>query len=152
MAIDSNAGKLMDLDAKIKADLEDEVAAMKEMYIELVNGLKNIRQSLSQTEFDKIGQKDAEEVLSNSKQAMASFNSELDQLTSLDARFAKIKKHAKEIKSMIENLKNTLNVYASSEKAVTDFDNNIIYLFKTKLGRDFEQDSDFNKRVEKALG
>ena len=152
MAIDSNAEKLMGLDAKIKENLEDEVATMREIYLELIKGIRKIKSVLSQTAFDQIGQRDAEEILADAKEVMTSFNGELAQLDALDARFAKIKRHAQELKKIIETFKNTLNVYATSEKAVIDFDNSVIFLFKTKLARDFEQDADFNKRFENALG
>ncbi len=151
MGIESDVKKLIKIDAILKQGLEDEVAAMKEIYVELTSGLKQMKEIISQINFDQIKEESAEAVLNPAKQAIDSFIVELSPLEELDARFNNVKEHTTALKKSLEGFKNTLAVYGSSEKAVIDFDSNVVYAFKTTILRDFQQDIDFNKRIEEAL-
>ena len=151
MSIGSEASRLMKIDELIKGGLEDEIQAMKAIYGELAEGLKKIKGTLGQTTFDKIGEGNAEEILKPAQEAIEAFSDELSPLDSLDNRFASIKEHAITLKQKLEEFKNTLSVYGSSEKAMIDFNNHVLYQFKVTIERDFEQDIDFNKRIEEQL-
>ena len=91
MEIESDVKKLTKIDAILKQGLEDEVAAMKEIYVELTSGLKQIKELISQINFDQIKEESAEAVLNPAKQAIAYFIAELSPLEELDARFSNVK-------------------------------------------------------------
>lgn len=148
MAIDADAARLMKLDELIKGGLEDEIAVMKSIYTQLVEGLKVVKEVVAKTDFHNA----TDDTLNRVRQTIDLFTAELDKLEPLDARFASIKEHAISLKERLTEFRNTLSTYNSAEKAIIDMNNNVIYDFKVKLVRDFEQDIEFNKKIEKALG
>ena len=151
MGIRSDVERLMKIDELVKEGLEDEVAVMKDISIELMNGLKGIRDVVSQTNFRNLTKESSGEILGNARRAIDSFVASLSALEGLDDRFEPIKRHSEFLRVNLEEFKNTLDVYGNSKKAVVDFENNVLYQFKITVLRDFEEDIGFNKRVEKAL-
>ena len=147
MGIDADAARLMKLDELIKGGLEDEIAVMKNIYTQLMEGLKVVKNTVAKTDFHNA----TDDILNNVRNTIDLFTSELDKLEPLDARFIGIKEHAISLKARLTEFRNTLSTYNSAEKAIIDMNNNVIYDFKVKLVRDFEQDIEFNKRIERAL-
>ncbi len=142
-----NVKKLMNLDSIIKERLDDEITVIKDLYLELIEGLKRIRGSISQADLSE----SSEENIVPIQNTISGFINELEPLEELDKRFKDIKKHAVSIKNKLNTLKESLNVYGATKKALIDFDNNILYEFKTTIQRDFKEDIEYNKRIEKML-
>ncbi|MBD3354898.1 hypothetical protein GF361_02845 [Candidatus Woesearchaeota archaeon] len=142
-----NVKKLMNLDSIIKERLNDEITVMKELYLELMEGLKRVRDSISQADLSGSDEKNLESI----KNTIGGFIDELAPLEQLDERFKDIKKHSIDLKNKLKTLRDSLNVYGTTKKALIDFDNNILYEFKTTIQRDFKEDIDYNKRIEKML-
>jgi len=141
----TNVKRLMQIDSLLKKGLSDEVMIMKSIYLELIDGLKQIKESIAPINFEE--EKEADTI----KRAIDAFIKELIPLEGLDARFFDIKESAQALKAKLETYKNTLGIYNSSEKAMIDFDNNIVFEFKVTIQRKFEQDIEFNKKVENSL-
>ena len=151
MGIGSNVKKLMKIDDLIKGRLKDEIEVMKDISIELLRGLKSIKDVIAKTNFRNLTKESSGEILGDARREVDSFVSHLSALEKLDERFEVIKRHAEFLKTNLEEFKDTLDVYGDSKKAVIDFENNVLYQLKVTVLRDFEEDIDFNKRVEKAL-
>ena len=152
MAIGANVEKLIKIDEMIAKGLEDEIVSIKEIYIELINGLRRLKDIISKTRFEGVAKESLGEMLAPARKEMGSFLADIAQLEKLAGRrFAKIRKHTNFLRKELEKLKDTLDVYGSAEKAATDFENNIIYEFKVTIQKDFEEDIEFNKRIEEAL-
>lgn len=151
MDIGSNVNQVVKIDDIIKKGLEDEVNAMKNIYSEIIAGIKELQKIITETKFKEITDAEGKDVVKPAKESINRFIADLAPLENLDARFTKLKEHTALLKNNLEEFKKTLHVYGSGEKAVIDFNNNIAYVFKTTILRDFEQDIDFNKRIEETL-
>ena len=141
----TNVKRLMQIDSLLKKGLSDEVMIMKSIYLELIDGLKQIKESIAPIDFQE------EKQTAGISRAIDAFIKEMAPLERLNARFYDIKESSQELKEKLQAFKNTLGVYNSAKKAMIDFDNNIVYEFKVTIQRKFEQDIAFNKKVEDSL-
>ncbi|MBR9692113.1 hypothetical protein GOV06_05000 [Candidatus Woesearchaeota archaeon] len=147
----TNVKRLVKIDELIKRGLGDEVIIIKSIYLELADNLKQVKELISQVRFEDITKNSSEKILKPSRDAINSFISGLAPLERLEGRFYNISEQAVSMKKKLEEMKNTLGVYGSAKKAAIDFENNIIYEFKVTIQREFEQDIEFNKKLDSEL-
>ena len=152
MAIKKNVEKLVKIDDAIKEDVKSEIEVINEINAELADGLKRLKDMIALTRFKELTRYNAEEILGSSKEAISAFISKINLLERLNGRFSRAKEHARVLRNRLATIRDTLNVYNSAEKAVIDFENDIMYEFEVTVKRDFEENIEFNKRIEKDLG
>ncbi|MEE9525479.1 MAG: hypothetical protein V3V78_02625, partial [Candidatus Woesearchaeota archaeon] len=97
----TNVKRLMQIDSLLKKGLADEVVIMKSIYLELIEGLKQIKGAIAPVDFT------TKEGVEHIKNAIDAFVPELAPLEKLDARFHNIKENAAALKIKLENFKNT---------------------------------------------
>lgn len=139
----SDTKKLMKIDEIIKQKLEDENEVMKKVYEEIVLGLKQLREFISQL--------DINQGFDEANKMIASFIEDLSPLLELGSRFENLSEHAKFLGDKLNEFSKSLTVYGTAEKATMDFNNNIVYQFKVVLLRDLSHDIEFNKKIEEML-
>ncbi|MBW2995742.1 hypothetical protein KY332_00415 [Candidatus Woesearchaeota archaeon] len=141
----TNVKRLMKIDSLIKKGLSDEIVIMQSIYLELAHSLKLIKEAIVPADFKN------PKGTAHIKSAVNAFISEISSFNSLQGRFYDVKERAAELREKLEQYRDNLDVYANSKEAGKEFDNNIVYDFKVKIRRRFEQDIEFNKQVEQSL-